>query len=227
MLDSFVKPYIEKPATQIGKNLADNNFTSTQISLGGFVIGVLAAFAAGMQAYGIGLLLLIANRLSDMVDDAVADASTRTPFSTYADAITNVVFYGLVVFMFGLGQGQSLGASFVLFSFMAMTATYYASVILGKDTGEQQTAGKVSFAPGALVETSEINIFLFLIFLFPGAFSALAMIFGLMCWVTAFGRIYTTMQSLKIAPPPSAMAADDVLKTETEITEEKDDEPLE
>ncbi len=200
MLDSFVKPYIEKYVTQVGKNLHGNKFTATQITLGGFVVGVLASFCAGMQAYGIGLILMLANRASDVLDDAVADAGTRTAFGTYMNAITNIVFFGLVIFMFGIGQGQGTAAAFVIFSFMSMTATHYASIILGNDQ-KPQTAGKVSFAPGSVVEGTEITIYLALIFLLPGMFAPISMLFGLLCWVTAFGRIFATMQELKIAPP--------------------------
>ncbi|MEM6781760.1 MAG: hypothetical protein AAF569_07850 [Pseudomonadota bacterium] len=200
MLDSFVKPYIDKPIATAGQNLVEKRITSTQVTIGGFAIGLLAAFAAGMQAYGIGLILMLINRLSDELDDAVADASTRTPFGTYIDVITNMVFYGAVVLMFGMGQGQNLGAAFVLFCFMTMTSTYYASVILGSNQNTPTTAGKLTFSPGSLIEGTETTIYLILIFLFPSAFAALSMIFGFLCLVTAGGRIYATMQDLKETP---------------------------
>lgn len=220
MLDSFVKPYIEKYVTQVGKNLAGNKFTATQITLGGFVVGVLASFCAGMQAYSIGLILMLANRISDGLDDAVADASERTAFGTYMDAITNIVFFGLVIFMFGIGQGQGTAAAFVIFSFMSMTATHYASVILGNDQ-KPQTAGKVTFAPGSLVEGTELTLYLVLIFLLPGMFAPISMLFGLLCWVTAFGRIFSTMQELQIAPP--VHKGDDRPVLNKNVDEDEDD----
>lgn len=197
MLDSLVKPYIDKPMAQIGKNLVEKNITATQVTITGFVIGLIAAFAAGMQAYMFGLLMMLANRFSDELDDAVADAGKRTPFGTYIDVITNIVFYGAIVLMFGMGQDQNLGASFVMFSFMAMTSTYYASIILDGKKQSPTTAGKLTFSPGSIIEGTETTIYLVLIFLFPGAFAALSMIFGMLCWATTAGRVYETMISLQ------------------------------
>lgn len=200
MLDSFVKKYTSEPVGKVAAALAEKNITASQVTLAGLGVGLVAAFAAGMQAYALGLILMLINRFSDDLDDAVADISGRTPFATYIDVISNVVFYGTVVFMFGLGQTQSMGAAFVLFSFMVMTATYYASIILGMEGEKPKKAGKINFSPNSLVEGTETTIYLILIFLFPSAFAALSMIFGLLCWVTAGGRIYTTYQALKETP---------------------------
>ena len=196
MLDSTVKPYIEKPINNAAKALVEKGFTPAQITMGGFIIGVLAAFAAGMQWYLIGLILVILNRLSDELDDAAAKIEERTQFGVYLDVITNFIFYGLVVLMVGMGTGQNLGAAFVLFCFMGMSSTYFASVILGTDQKEVKTSDGITFSPGSLVEGTETSIYLLLIFLFPGAFAAISMIFGFMCLVTMGGRIMETRDQL-------------------------------
>ena len=50
---------------------------------------------------------------------------------------------------------------------------------------------------GGLTEGTETILFMILICLFPGWFPEMATGFGILCWLTTFGRIATAVQSLK------------------------------
>jgi hypothetical protein len=50
---------------------------------------------------------------------------------------------------------------------------------------------------GGLTEGTETILFMFLICLFPGWFPEMATSFGILCWLTTFGRIATAVQSFK------------------------------
>lgn len=213
MLDSTLKPLIDPYLNKTANTLATIGIGPNQITLYGFIVGLVGCVAIGLQSYVFGLFLILLNRLADGLDGAVARSdfvedsaqsgeeeikevkkTVRRKFGAYLDVILDMVLFGAFVFMFALGQpDHALTAGFLLFSFIGLFATSLGGYLIDRDP----SANKAFFHPAKLIEDTEITIFIILVSLNPAAFSALAVLFGILCWVTAISRIWQVFWDLR------------------------------
>src|SRR5262245_19042646 len=83
VFDSRLRPLIDPPLNAAGHRLAALGVSADQVTLAGFIFGLLAAGAIGAGAFFVGLVLVVANRLCDGLDGAVARASAMTDRGGY------------------------------------------------------------------------------------------------------------------------------------------------
>lgn len=201
MLDTTLKPKIDPYLKQIAEKLGEIGIGPNQITLYGFVIGFIGCVAIGLQSYIFGLFLILLNRLADGLDGAVARFNTENtqtkpnPFGAYLDIILDMILFGAFVFLFMLGQpNHAATAAFLMFSFIGIFATSLGHHIIGTQDTDKL---KSFYHPTRLIEGTEMIIFMILVCLYPAYFSAIAVLFGIICWITTIARIWYAYWDLK------------------------------
>ncbi|MEO8559291.1 MAG: CDP-alcohol phosphatidyltransferase family protein [Rhodospirillales bacterium] len=200
MLDRFLRPLIDRPLALAGNAIAATGMSANAVTMIGLSIGLLAVPALAAQRYDLALVAIIANRLSDGLDGAVARCQGVSDFGGYLDIVADMIFYGAVVFGFALAQpGNALWAALLLASFLGTSSSFLAYAALAAKRGlSTEAQGKKSFFYSAgLIEGSETVIFLVLICLVPQHFALLAQIFAALCGIAVLGRIAAAYASFK------------------------------
>ena len=177
-----------------GRWLAGMGASANQVTLVGLGFGLMAA---GLVAVGLsGLLValpLLASRLADGLDGAVARARGKSDFGGYLDIVCDFVFYAAIPLAFVLRDPGANGAAgaFLLAAFYVNGATFLGYAILAAKRGMETTARgeKSLYFTAGLREGTETILFLLLIVLWPGLFVPAAWVFGALCLVTAAARM--------------------------------------
>lgn len=197
MLDSTLRLLIDPPLKSCARGIARTSFTGIQITIVGFIFGLIACILVGLQYGQLALVFLILNRICDGFDGAVARARDEASvLGGYLDITLDYFIYAGIPFCAAIGlmdQTAYLAAAFVLFSFIGSGVTFLAYSIMAEKTGmdDQAHQGKKSFyfAKG-FMEGTETIIFMVLICLFPQWFEWICYGFGTLCWITAVARIH-------------------------------------
>lgn len=208
MLDGRLRPLIDPPLDRLGHVLASRGVGANAVTVAGFAVGLLAILAVALEAYLLGLVLLLVNRLADGLDGAVARASRLTDLGGFLDIVLDFILYAGMVFAFALADptANALAAAFLLFAFMGTGASFLAFAIMAakRQVTTALRGRKSLYYLGGLTEGTETILFLAAACLLPGWFTLLALVFGLMCWLTTFGRIAAGYQLLRDQPHSNA-----------------------
>lgn len=190
MLDGWFRPRMDPWLDRAGVWLADHKISADQMTALGLGFGLAAAGSVALGAYGLAVVFLLLGRLADGLDGAIARAGQKTDLGGYHDIVADFVFYGAMPLGFAV-QGHGLAAAFLLFSFYVNGASFLAFAILAAKRGmESRAQGEKSlFYAAGLMEGAETIAFFVAMCLFPMAFAPLATVFGLLCLVTAAGRV--------------------------------------
>jgi phosphatidylglycerophosphate synthase len=200
MLDRAARRLIDPALDQLALGAQRQGLTANQITVAGFVCGVAAIGAIAVQSYALGLLLLMANRLADGVDGALARRAGATDIGGYLDIVLDFIIYSGTVFAFALAQpDHAVVAAFLIFSFMGTGSSFLAfAIFAAKRKLDGETATNKSFYYlGGITEGTETILFFVIILLFPGWFPAAACAYGALCWLTTIGRIGAAVQRLR------------------------------
>ncbi|GAB4164116.1 MAG: CDP-alcohol phosphatidyltransferase family protein [Rickettsiaceae bacterium] len=164
------------------------------MTLIGFICGIFAILSIILNKYSLGAAFILCNRLADGLDGAIARHSKLTDFGGFLDIVCDFIIYAGIVFAFGLIRPENLlYASFLIFSFIGPITSFLAyAIIASKRQLTTQKRGKKSFYYlGGICEGTETAAVLILFCLMPQYFSIICIVFGLMCWLTTFGRVYS------------------------------------
>jgi phosphatidylglycerophosphate synthase len=198
MLDSYMRRIVDPPLDHVGGRLAAAGVPANTVTLVGFGVGLLAIPCLAVDWYGLALAAILANRLADGLDGAVARHTRLTDFGGYLDIVCDFIVYGGVAFGFALARPENaLPAAFLILSFVGTGTSFLAYAILAAKQGlSSEARGRKSlYYLGGLTEGTE-TIAVFAAFcLFPGAFPMLAYIFGALCWLTTAARVATARRS--------------------------------
>ena len=193
MLDGIMRRALNPGLNQAGRALAKRGVHANHITLIGLVLGLVSAglIAVGVAGW-IAMAPLLASRLADGLDGAVARASSITDFGGYLDIVCDFMFYGAIPLAFVLREPSINGVAgaFLLTSFYANGASFLSFAILAEKRGLQtdvQGVKSLYFSAGLLEGTETIVLFA-IICLWPALFVPLAWVFGTLCFVTALSR---------------------------------------
>lgn len=193
MLDSAARRLIDPALNRAGRRLAALGATADAVTLAGLALGLLAAALIALGAPGWALLPLLASRLADGLDGAVARATRRSDWGGYLDIACDFAFYGAVPLGFVLAdpEANGLAGAFLLAAFYFNGTTFLGYAILAEKRGMQTRAQGVKslYFSNGLLEGTETITFFVLICLFPGGFPPLAAIFASLCYISGTVRI--------------------------------------
>jgi phosphatidylglycerophosphate synthase len=191
MFDAKLRPLIDPPLNRLGSALARRGVTANAITFLGLALGLAGAAAISGGYFGAGLGLILANRLLDGLDGAVARANGPTALGGYFDIVADFAFYVSVPLGFGLVDPANTQAALVLVaSFVLTGVSFLAYAVIAAERGARTDAhGRKSFFYSTgLAEGSE-TIAVFIAFaLFPAWFVPLAYAYAALCVLTVLQR---------------------------------------
>jgi phosphatidylglycerophosphate synthase len=167
--------------------------TANQVTMIGAAFGLIAAGFVVAGLFYPALWFVIVNRVIDGLDGAVARASRSSDFGGYLDIVSDFIFYSAIPLAFAVARPETaLAAAFLIFSFIGTSTSFLGFAILAeKHHVTTQIRGKKAFYYlGGLTEGTETILLILAILVWPDHFSVMAIIFGILCWVTTVTRIY-------------------------------------
>ncbi len=191
MLDAKLRPLIDPPLNRAGRLLAARGVTANGLTFTGLALGLGGAAAIALGHIGWGLALILANRLLDGLDGAVARARGPTDLGGYFDIVADFAFYVSIPLGFGiLAPANTLPAAVLVASFVLTGVSFLAfAVIAAKRGADTQAHGRKSFFYSTgLAEGAETIAVFVAMCTFPAWFPVLAYAYAALCVVTVFQR---------------------------------------
>jgi len=191
VLDAKIRPLIDPPLNALGRALAGAGVSANALTFTGLAIGLGGAAAIASGHIGWGLALIVANRLLDGLDGAVARVRGPSDLGGYFDIVADFAFYVSVPVGFGiLSAANTLPALVLVASFVLTGVSFLAfAVIAGKRGATTQAHGRKSFfySTGLAEGTETIAVFIAMC-LWPTAFPVIAYGYAALCGLTVFQR---------------------------------------
>lgn len=193
MLDRYARPLIDPPLTLLGRGFARAGIGAASVTLAGMVLGLGAGLAIALGAHLVGCGLLLASRLADGLDGAVARATRPSDFGGFLDIVADFVVYAAVPLGFVLADpaANAVAGALLIAAFYVNAATFLGFAILAAKRGlSTEARGRKSwYHSGGLMEGTETIAFFVVFCVWPGAFVPLASLFAALTLVTAVGRV--------------------------------------
>ncbi len=179
---------MERPAEW----LAERAVRADAITLAGFCLGLCSVPALAFGLYGPALALILANRLCDGLDGAVARLTGPTDRGAFLDIALDFVFYALVPLGFALADpdANALPAAVLIAGFVGTGSSFLAFAAVAAKHGRAAPAypAKGIHYLGGLTEGFETIVLFVAICLFPGFFPVFAYVFAAACALTTVLR---------------------------------------
>lgn len=197
-----MREMIDVPLNRGGRWLAMRGASADVVTLAGLALGLAAAGMIWAGASGLWVaLVLLASRLADGLDGAVARAQGKSDFGGHLDIACDFTFYGAVPLAFVLADPATNGApgAFLLFSFYVNAASFLGFAILAEKRGMEtrQRGEKSLYFTAGLMEGTETILCLVLVVLWPVLFGPVAWVFGALCLLTAAARMVLSARTFR------------------------------
>jgi phosphatidylglycerophosphate synthase len=191
MFDARLRPLIDPPLNAAGRWLAAHGVSANALTMLGLVFGLAAAGAVALGAYGVALALIVANRLLDGLDGAVARVRGPTDFGGYLDSLADFTFYVAVPLGFAWANpANALPAAVLIGSFTVTGISFLAFAAIAAKRGLETSAhGKKSFFYSTGIAEGAETIAVFAVMcLFPLWFGTIAYGYAVLCVATVVQR---------------------------------------
>ena len=191
MFDAILRPLIDPPLNRVGRVLARAGITANMLTFSGLALGLGGAVAIAFGELMLALALIIANRVFDGLDGAVARARGPTALGGYFDIVGDFAFYVSIPMGFGvLAPENTLPALVLVASFVLTGVSFLAFAVIAAERGDSTEAhGKKSFFYSTgLAEGAETIAVFIAICLFPAWFGVMAYAYAGLCLLTVFQR---------------------------------------
>jgi phosphatidylglycerophosphate synthase len=193
VFDRFLLPLVKPALHGVATGLVRLGIGADAITVAGFGIGVAGSVAIAFGQFGVGLALILASRLADGLDGAVARLTQPTDRGAFLDITLDFLFYASVPLAFAVADppANALPAALLLASFVGTGASFLAFAVLAERRGLASTAlpDKGFFYLGGLTEGTETLICFVAMCLWPAHFAGFAYGFSALCAVTTLTRI--------------------------------------
>lgn len=194
MLDAKVTPLIKPLLKPLIKALDSKSVTPNQVTLVGFVIGILALPFIILNWWNMALGCIIVNRVFDGIDGELARYQhSSSSAGGFLDICLDFLFYASIPLAFGIANPAEWGipAMVLLATFIGTGSSFLAFAIAAEKfhIDRPQFANKSFYYMQGLTEGTE-TILVFLAFcIWPQYFATLAYLFAAACAVTVVTRI--------------------------------------
>jgi phosphatidylglycerophosphate synthase len=193
MLDRMAMAVLRPGLERLATGLHRIGVGADAVTWCGFALGLAAAAAIAQRAYALGLGLMLASRLCDGLDGAVARLTRPTDRGAFLDIALDFLFYASIPLAFAWSDpaARALPAATLLAAFIGTGSSFLAFAVLAERRGitSNDHPRKGFFYLGGLTEASETLICFALMCLLPGWFALWAYGFALLCGVTIVSRI--------------------------------------
>jgi phosphatidylglycerophosphate synthase len=194
MFDRATSHLIRPLVTQLAQAAARAGLSANQLTLSGFVVGLVAAFLIASGNHLAGLAAIGVSRLCDALDGAVARQTTPTDAGGFLDITLDFVFYASIPLAFAINDPprNALPAAVLLTSFVGSGSSFLAFAVIAAKRGVRSLAypNKSMYFLGGLTEATETLACFAAMCLWPEFFIELAYGFALLCLVTTVTRLW-------------------------------------
>ncbi|MFI4929938.1 MAG: CDP-alcohol phosphatidyltransferase family protein [Burkholderiales bacterium] len=164
-----------------------------QVTWLGFAVGGAAAAAIAIEAYWAGLALMMASRLCDGLDGALARLTQPTDRGAFLDIALDFLFYASVPLAFAIASpaDRALPAATLLAAFVGASSSFLAFAVFAerRNLTSCDYPRKGIFYLGGLTEASETLICFVLMCVWPQHYAWWAYGFASMCVMTIVTRL--------------------------------------
>jgi phosphatidylglycerophosphate synthase len=200
MLDRYAIAWLRPALVATARGLAHAGVRADHVTLAGFALGLGAAAAIAMQRHGLALALLLASRLCDGLDGALARLTRPTERGAFLDITFDFLFYASIPLAFALADpaANALAAAVLLAAFIGTGSSFLAFAALAAQRGVKSVAypSKGIYYLGGLTEASETLACFVAMCLWPAHFAALALGFAALCGLTIVMRLWSGWRQL-------------------------------
>src|SRR4051812_20202219 len=159
MLDGWARSTIDPLLDRIAKPIAAAGYSANAVTLAACAIGLVAAAAIAAQLYWTGVVLILASRIGDGLDGAVAKISGKTDLGGYLDIVLDFLFYGAIPVGFVLADpaANAVAGAVLLFAFYVNGASFlaYAAMAEKRKLATAVRGPKSLFFTTGLAEATE------------------------------------------------------------------------
>ena len=201
MLDGWARKLIDPTLDRAARSLAAAGISANAVTLAACAVGLAAAAAISMHWYLAGLVLMLASRVGDGLDGAVAKIAGKTDLGGYLDIVLDFLFYGVIPIGFVLADpaANAVAGAVLVFSFYVNGASFlaFAAIAAKRNMASQARGPKSLFFTTGLAEATE-TIAMFAAFcLLPQWFAALAYAFAALTFYTALSRVVLAARTFR------------------------------
>ena len=193
MLDRAALRLLAPPMQSTARVLVRAGISADVVTLVGFGVGIAGAVAIAVGQPVAGLVLLLASRLCDGLDGAVARLTQPTDRGAFLDIALDFLFYASIPLAFAVADpaANGLPAAVLLAAFVGTGSSFLAFAVLVEWRGMQSTAypAKGLYYLGGLTEATETLVCFALMCLFPQHFALWAYGFAALCALTTVTRL--------------------------------------
>jgi phosphatidylglycerophosphate synthase len=188
MFDAALLPALGRLYARPARALSAGGITADEVTVTGFGIGLLAIPALWGGLFWLALLLLLANRIADGLDGALARLHGPTDRGAFLDIALDFAFYALIPLGFAVHDpaANALPAAILIASFVGTGSSFLAFAVIAARRGltAPRFPRKGLYYLGGLTEGAETIAVFAAMCLWPAAFPALALVFAALCAVT-------------------------------------------
>jgi phosphatidylglycerophosphate synthase len=193
MLDRVAIRLLQPGLDAIAARLVRAGIGADAVTIAGFALGIAAAGAIAFGFTRLGLALVLASRLADGLDGAVARQTQPTDRGAFLDIALDFLFYASIPLAFAWADpvANALAASVLLAAFIGTGSSFLAFAALAGKRGLQSAAypQKGLYYLGGLTEASETLGCFAAMCLWPQHFAPLALGFAALCGLTIVTRL--------------------------------------
>jgi phosphatidylglycerophosphate synthase len=201
MFDSTLRPLIDPPLARLGRALAARGISADAMTVFGCGLGLAAAIAITVGAFGLALALFVAGRVVDGLDGAIARATAKTDRGGYLDIVLDFAVYAAIPLAFAVYDPwhNALAAAALLAAVVLNGSAFLAYAVMAERRGLATTAQgeKSLYFIAGLAEGAETIAVYVACCLWPGAFAMLAGGFAAVCFVSGVARIAMAWRVLR------------------------------
>lgn len=201
MLDRFAIAVLEPGLDRAARLIVRAGIGADAVTWTGFAVGLAAAAAIAQQRFGTGLTLLLASRVADGLDGAVARRTQPTDRGAFLDITLDFLFYASIPLAFAIADpaANALAAAVLLAAFIGTGSGFLAYAVLAerRQLASKAFPAKGIFYLGGLTEATETIACFVLMCLWPAHFASFAYGFATLCGVTIATRLFAGWRGLK------------------------------
>lgn len=202
MLDRYMLPVIKPGLKMLARPLRARGITADQVTIAGFVIGLLAVPLIILNWYWLALVCIALNRIADGIDGELARLEQPSDAGGFLDITLDFIFYQAIVFAFALADpANTVWALVLMLSFVGTGVSFLAFAALAEKHRIKSLAypNKSLHYLGGIAEGTE-TILVFVAFcLWPQYFPQIAAGFALICVLTTVMRLIYGYRTLRAA----------------------------
>ncbi len=193
MLDRYAlkiaQPVVDRAAREIWRR----GYNADQVTLLGFGLGIFSAACIALGFPVAAILPLLASRLCDGLDGAVARLGKATDRGAFLDIGLDFLFYGAIPLAFAIAEPfrNALAAATLLAAFLGTGTSFLAYAIIAEKRGMKSIAypSKSFYYLGGLTEGTETVACFIVMCLWPQNFAGIAYFYAALCAVTIVTRL--------------------------------------